>query len=60
MLGLPKAVNGSELQVLANTPDSIVYNAYPNADASIYVAIETVSAVRGGISLSAERRLSGG
>ena len=44
-VGLPKAVNGSELGASADAPDSIVYNAYLQDDGSVLVTVEAGSGV---------------
>lgn len=44
-VGLPKAVNGSELNTPTDAPDSIVYNAYPQEDGSVLVTVEAGSNV---------------
>jgi hypothetical protein len=44
-VGLPKAVNGSELSTPTDAPDSIVYNAYPQEDGSVLVTVEAGSNV---------------
>ena len=44
-VGLPKAVNGSELAASADAPDSIVYNVYPQEDGSVLVSVEAGAGV---------------
>ena len=44
-VGLPKAVNGSELANPADAPDSIVYNVYPQEDGSVLVSVEAGAGV---------------
>lgn len=39
-VGLPKAVNGSELTFPGEAPSSVVYNAYPQEDGSLKMTIE--------------------
>ena len=44
-LGIPRAVNGLELESVNETPDSITYNAYLNDDGSLSATIEAGAGV---------------
>jgi uncharacterized surface protein with fasciclin (FAS1) repeats len=44
-VGLPKAVNGSELTTPDAAPDAITYNAYPQEDGSMLVTVEAGTGV---------------